>query len=540
MRRPPPILLLAVVVALLTALVTSLPTSATTAVDEAAQVPVADAPVAGQWTCVAGGGDGASDLRVVAAVPERSDQPSRVTTRVHADGGVRTRGVDLVQPGAAVELPLDVAEEGFSTHRWGGGPAAVSRVWRVVRPGRPVGVVEGPCVTETGDRWVVAGLSTDGGGTAEVVIANPFATDASVAVELLGPAGRERPVRLENLSVPRGGSLTVPLNEFAPQRGDLAAEVLVRSGRVVVEGVQSLNAAIGGIDGIALVPGVTRPSSTTMFPWFEDGPGVEAVLSLANPGDEPAIVGVSLQTPEGGQAAGIGLVDVPAGATRRVPLDDVLGGGSPPAQPTGLGDTRRAALTVDVEEGADVVAVVSLRYGEGAVPATGPGPTSEDGQPLAGPRTGLAVLSGTPQPDTGWVVVGGPSSGRTVVLQLSNPSGAPSVVDVTVWTPVGAQRPPELQGIEVPGGGVRELPLDAHLLGATSASFVRAREGTVVAGMRSHNLGGPLGVAGSVGVPVATWAATSFGRAVREDRSLLNGPPPLPGTADAEAQREDQ
>lgn len=530
------------------------------------RAPVPAVPDAGSWVCVAGATDGADDLRLVAAVPASATDTSRVDLRQYADGEVTSEVVDVVQPGTALEREGADGTSGLSVQRWSGAPLAAGRVWRSRSGERPPGVVAGPCVGTSSDRWVLPALSTAGGDVAELRLANPYRTDAAVGVRLLGPEGAEEPVRLANLAVPAGEVVTVVLNEVAPERGDLAAEVVVRSGRVAVEGLQATNRAIGGVDGLSLVAASAEPASTWSFPWFEDRPGVEASAVVANTSDEPSVVGVSLQTADGGRAAGIEPVEVPAGSVRRLPLAGVLGDAGP-----------LAGLTLDVEEGAPVTAAVVVRYAEGAVPAgeqlssDGPAPGSDDpgvddptvdepaddqtagddtagdvtagqdtagedaalGDAVAGPRTGLAVLDGATGPADEWVLFGAASGERDVGLVLSNPTGAPAEVDAVLVTPVGVQEPEGLRELRLEPGTTRVVALDGSQLGATVAVLVRASEGAFVAALRGAQLDGPLQVTGPLGVPSTRWAPTGGDRPLLAEPGLLRPGGPLSGDGSA-------
>lgn len=496
------------------------------------QAAVAAAPAAGSWTCVTGAADGTDDLRVLSAVPSTADQPSTVRLREYGGGEVVVDEMVEVDPATTVVRQVDAGSSGLSTQRWSGAPAVAGRVWWSRSDRRPTGVADGPCSSASSDRWVLPALSTGGGDVAELRLANPHATDAAVAVRLLGTDGTSEPVGLANVAVPAGEVVTLELNEVAPERAELAAEVVVRSGRVVVEGLQAANAAIGGVDGLSAVTAAPRAASTWSFPWFEDREGAAAAVSIVNTGDATSVVSLSLQTDDGGRAAATEPVEVLPGTVRRVPLDGLTEGSGP-----------LAGLTLDVQDGPPVTAAVVMRFGPTAVPAgerlgAETDPVAEDGEEgaapddaAAGPRSGLAVLDGATAPADEWVLFGATSPGRDVVAVLANPTGAPATVtvDLAATEPdaeAGTQRLLDL----APGSHV-VVPLDGGD-GETVTVLVRASLGSVVAALRGVQLEGPLYVSGPLGVP-ATAAPTVVGELrVLRDPTLLQPALDDRGTAD--------
>jgi hypothetical protein len=451
----------------------------------------------GAAICAAAGAAGEDRTTIVTTalpVAEVTDTlPSAdVTVDVAAEGLVVGAEARAVSPGSAatVTVPAGIANPVVAS-RWFDVATAVHRSWAVGEDSGVTGRVEGPCPAEVSDAWVVPGLATAGGATAAVVLANPFTTDASVSIAFTTPDGPVRPRLLENIVVQKGSVRTVSVNEHAPEQPDLGAMVTTRSGRVVVEATQQFDAAIGGVEGIALAPAVASPAETWTIPWFTDGPEQASWLWLTNPDDRPAAVAVTLHTADGGLVPeGIEELTLAPGSTRRVDLRGLLGEGG------GSG-----GVTVRTDNGVGIaVSVATQLLDEGDVA-----------------RTGIGIGAGAQAPSTTWVAAGGPTAGRTMSLTLVNPSAEPAVVDVAVWTPGGVTRPLGLQGIEVPAGAYRAVSLGDTVPEAEAhALVVTTSEGQVVVGTVGFASEGPLAFAVAIGSSVR---ALDGGEAVAPVRS---------------------
>lgn len=441
----------------------------------------AGAAVSGAWYCAAGDTADGAVMRVVAAAVARDDASSAEVIIDSFRGGVMARGLDVtVYPGSSArrELPPDLDDLGVAA-RWWGAPVAVSRSVLRRPTGGPEGYVEGPCQPEPSPRWVIPGLATAGGAQATLTLANPYDTDASVTVTFTTPDGPVEPTLLENVVVPKRSTRSVLLNEHAPERADLGVVVRTRSGRVVAEAVQTLSAAIGGVDAVSLVSAAATTSETWTVPWFElDDERVQSWLWVSNLEDRPAALVVSFHTEDGGVVPDtFDELTVAPGHTERIDLRSLL-----------PDDVEHAGVTVRSENSVPVAAATATQY-------LGDDP----------PRTGMAIQLGAPAPDADWVLSGGPTAGRDLLLHLANPAAEPAVVDVSLWSAGGELRPEELQGLTVPAGALRRYDL-TELLPEDSEDhtiFVAARQGSVVAGRRAHDRGGTLRLVATVGVPGA-------------------------------------
>jgi hypothetical protein len=337
--------------------------------------------------------------------------------------------------------------------------------------------VAGPCTGEVSDRWLIPGMATAGGHEARLRLANPFETDATVAIRLVTPEGPVEPTVLQNLTVQGHATTEIEINEHLPERDDVAVDLQVLGGRVAVEGYQLVRQAIGDVDGASLLAAGTTPSTQWTVPWVVDGDDRQSWLWLLNPGDRPAPVELTLHGGDGGIVPeGLAEVTVEPGQLRRIDLRGTF--------PDNL---STAAITAR-SEGAPVVASGAVRL------------ESDEAD-----DTGLAVQLGA-LPDEQWVVAGGATTERAEQLRLVNPGHEPATVDVSLWNGADLLRSENLSDVTVPPGGLVRLDLSAELGEVDSwAAFVEATEGQVVAGHVGQ--GGPdaLEVVAGPAVPGAAW-----------------------------------
>lgn len=470
----------------------------------------AGAAVSGAWYCAAGDTAESAEMRVIAAAPPNdAGTPAEVTIDSFS-AGVTARSLDThVNPGSSArrDLPSGLGEVGIAA-RWWEAPAAVTRSAFVRPAGGPEGYLEGPCVPEPSPTWIVPGVATAGGAQAVLVLANPFDTDASVAVTFTTPEGPIEPKLLENVVVPKRSTRSVLLNEHAPERPDLGVVVTTRAGRVVAEGVQTLSAAIGGVDGVSLVPAAARPAENWTVPWLEvGGEDTQSWLWVSNVADRPAALALTLHTPTGGVVPDtLDELTVAPGETRRVDLRGLL--------PEG---TTRSGVTVRSENSVPITVSAATRF-------AGPDPA----------RTGFAVRLGATDPDRLWVLTGGPTRGRDTRLSLVNPGSERAVIDVLVWSADGAVRPRELQGVTVAPGSLRIVDVTGFLPAEADdhTLFVTAREGSVVAGRQAEDRTGTRRLVATLGVPGALWAGgeivppVEFAPALTQRLGTVLGPRP--------------
>jgi hypothetical protein len=542
---PSLLLLVAVVVGGIIAVDLMEPSAATSRPD-----PVEAGPaVAGAWYCAAGAVGENDDLVVVTAASTAATDPA--DAEISALHGDRTLVASHpVFPGSARRTVVsgDLADGPVGVAaRWWERPVVASRVWRSSPPDGVAGTVSGPCATAPSPTWYVAGVSTADGGTARLYLANPFATDASVAVSFTTPTGLQEPIRLQNVSVGARSVIELELNEFIPREPDLGIVVQARSGRVVAEAVQQLDAAIGGVNGRALVRAAPQLAETWTIPWSlmdpvtftddeiadpepddpapapdepdpeapgqgTDGPepdadssiiataspgnGTTSWLWVSNPSSDAAAVTLTLHTEVGPVVPDIGdEILIEPGRITRIDLRGLL--------PSGV---SAAGATLRSENGVPIVASISTLLRPDVTDPSVTGYTSQ---------------LGWPEPDTSWVIPGEAPGTRRQVIHVVNPGADTAVVNVALWNGAVLSRPAALQGVEVSPGRLIEFLVSDVVSGATHmVAYVDSSGAPVVAGR--HSVGGsPVEWIAHTGVPSALWSGGAIVPAVNHDPYLL-------------------
>lgn len=435
--------------------------------------------VSGAWYCVAGRADAENQLEGVATTMPDQATSSALRLDVVADGGITRGGEIEVLPGALQVQPIASTDSDLAiAARWWRTPATVGRLWHRNVTGEPGGRLEGTCEPEAGTRWYLPGVSTAGGAQARIAVANPFDTDAAISIDLYTEAGIETPELLKNLSVPARSVRVVELNDHAPERQDLGALVTARAGRVVAEGWQTVDPAVGGVDGVTLSKLARRPGTSWTVPWLAGG-DADTWAWVLNPSDRPAQLEITVHTPEGGSPlSDMADASVPPGTLQRVDLRGVL--------PEGI---VHGAVTIASANDVPIVVSTAAVY------------RSQD---VA--RTGFATQLGVTEADPGWTIITGGNAGRAEALHLVNPTSSPAIVDVSVSGQVSVHGPEWLQGLTVPAGTGLDLDLRSSLpdLGVHTI-HVTAEEGLVVAGVRAFGPQGELDLVAHAGVPTGAW-----------------------------------
>jgi hypothetical protein len=374
-------------------------------------------------------------------------------------------------------------------------PVLLSRRWAIDSTDRVPGAIEGPCPQAAAERWVVPGVGTAGGAAAQLHLANPTGEPAALAVSFTTPDGPVSPTRLANLVVPAHGRTTVDLNEFAPEEPDLGVVVQTRAGQVVAEVVQTLEAAVGGVDGRSLIVAHSESSELWTVPWVAARDGESAWVWVTNAGEQPTDVRLVLHTAEGPVVPPASGVTLAPGTTERIDLRGALA-------EVGIG-----AVTVRSDAGVPIVA-------SGAVLRV-----AED-DPIRG---GIAVVEGltaTSGPHAALSSIGATDRGR--VLALVNPAEEPAVASIRVVGRNAGAPVVVAEALTLPAGASLTLDIDEFLpLEGGFAVLVDVTEGVAAATLISTNDGGPLDLTAA--------AARSFPASievgpldVERDRSILH------------------
>ncbi len=419
--------------------------------DELVAAPLAVASPVGAlsstWYCAAGTASlgGAADMMVAVANPGPRALTTDVTV-VPESGRSRTRRV-VAPPHGRVRVPLRsvvTARYAAALVEVRGGSVSVDR--EVV--GR-AGYEAGPCAASSSDRWYFAAGSTLRGAQEYLALFNPYPDDTSVDMTFMTEQGSRAPRRLQAFPVPGRSLRVIHLNSERVNRHSLlAAEVVARSGRLVVDRLQvfdgtgdPVGSGEGGVEktaapqGLTVSGGVTRPVRIWAFPAAGKVLGEREQIVVSNPTDRDAQVDVAitLDDPRRNGRLDPFPLSIPAHGVKSLDVTD---------QAT-VPDKVGHSLTVRSTNGVPVVAERVL---------TG-------GKPWR--RIGATTGPGSPLEATTWLLAaGGVTSDTTEQLVVQNLSGRSARADVIV---LGGTKPladPKLRDVEVPGNGRTTILLD--------------------------------------------------------------------------------
>ncbi len=466
-------------------------------------LPVTAAPgaLSSAWYCTgtARGEGGAAELAVVIAnlsergtsaelvVTGSNGERRRTTVLVPANGRTLVPGTDLLSS-AWVGVTVEVL----------GGRATVAR--QVVGP---QGIDVSPCSSAASSRWYVPSGSTVQGATEHLVLYNPFPDASSVDISFATDAGRRAPVALQGFSVPARSVRVVPPDLLPDARPELATRVIARTGRLVVDRVQTFDGTgdpLGGGEGggpatdpaigLAATAAIPATSPRWLFLAGVEQAGTRTQVGIYNPGSEDAEIDVVLTYERPGLFPELEPIQLTIRAGDEAVVDLTAQGGLELDTP----------YTIDVRS-LDDVPVVAEQLVHGAVPLAGPppapaeesegtGPDEEEGEAEEAPPeeeaeeapeavTGFAAVPGSPVAAREWVLAskGDPGS-RTAAVVVANP-GARSVTVLVSEVASGSRTAIEGATVEIPAGDRRVLELADATANATLV--VRASGPVVVA-----------------------------------------------------------
>jgi hypothetical protein len=344
------------------------------------------------WYCAAGTAieGGAANLIVVVANPLRQARRGTVTWYPGADEPV----VEEIQVGPQDTLSLTASASLTAP--------VVSAVVEV--EGGGVGVEHGvsgprgadasPCASAPSDRWHFANGSTTRDARQALFLFNPFPDDVIVDISFATEQLREEPVGLQGLPLAPGTSTVVDVGAFVRRREVTATTVTARSGRLVVDRVQTFDGTEGR-SGLSLALGAPTVAEVWHFP---DGLHDEALAQrwhVYNPGEDEAVVLLEIVPDEG---------DAPEPVERTIPPRSqvIIDAATNTAVPAGVAH----ASTVRSINGVGVVAEREVDARPGAARR---GWTSSLGSPREADRWLLAVGQTSSTIDQ-YVVVSNPSA----------------------------------------------------------------------------------------------------------------------------------
>ncbi|NNC79122.1 MAG: hypothetical protein HKN94_03120 [Acidimicrobiales bacterium] len=381
------------------------------------------------WFCAAGtsGDGGLADALVTLANSSSNDKVAVVSVfrggeEASVDNVVDELVVDL--PGlTTVSLhPADFAEGSpvvsLAVEVDGGGVV----VDKVVSGA--TGVDRASCSTNGSNVWVVSSGQTTPGARLQMVVFNPFPDDAVVDVEFVTRNGVRTPEDLAALHIPSRSSRLIEIGDVVAAADSISGFVRARSGRVVVEAIQSFDGS-GAPLGLSVIAGAPASAESWFFPGVTPGLGPARIV-VVNTSD--ALVRADVEY-------------YPAGAERFIePFGLTLQPGQ--NEVVTLNDDRLAgidsfSLIVRSLDGPRIVAGLEQQPASDEPDAVEQLTETE----VAAPTTGFAASPGHPQLTRRSLMVAEVVEGDMgSILQVFNPaSDSFAVIDATVFAE-GASR----------------------------------------------------------------------------------------------------
>jgi hypothetical protein len=247
-----------------------------------------------------------------------------------------------------------------------------------------------PCASAPSDTWYLPSGTTTRDARELLAVFNPFPVDAVVDVTFQTSDGFRNPGELQSLPVPGGQLRMLDISALVPRIEQLAATVFSRSGRVIVDRLQSFDGSDPNHPGgLAAMLGAPGPAKVWTFAEGQVGESLNEVFTLMNPsgGTATAQLEVTLDDPATNGAVDPIPVSIPARGFAQVAMRDQT------RVPKNVGHSVTVRSTNDV-------GVVAERNIRAAAPA---------------PRRGYAPSLGAPLVATRWVF----ADGRAVAGQMA-------------------------------------------------------------------------------------------------------------------------
>lgn len=318
-----------------------------------------------------------------------------------------------------------------------------------------------PCASGTSGSWYFPDGYTLRNAWEFLSLVNPYPVDAIADLSFTTNLGSESPGDFQGVVVPARGMAIIGLADHLRRRAHIAANVHVRSGRIVAFETELVTkppkgaplVGSGGVNpvapqaGVTLMLGAPALQHSMWWPSGGEGPGLTESYDIYNPEGRPLAVALRLFTSRpggGGQAVGgPQQLQVPSYGWAEVTTD---------GQPWAIAGTPYAAEVVSTN-GEPLVA-------ERSVVATKPSDETGLGAELG--LDGAARLWALPPPPVR--PEGSPVPSLSV--QFYDPGRTAASVSIEMRTPKGGLAPvPGLQGVTVNAGQRAAVALPASSTG---------------------------------------------------------------------------
>lgn len=287
-----------------------------------------------------------------------------------------------------------------------------------------------PCSSAASGEWFVPTGSTTRDARELLAVFNPFPVDAVVDITFQTNDGFRNPQELQGLPVPGGQLRVIDISAAVPRLEQLAGTIRARSGRVVVDRLQSFDGSEPTHPaGLAVIAGAPATSQVWTFGDGQVSEGLSETYTLQNPSDTTISAQVEIINDDPGTNGVVDPlpVDVPARGYVQVVMRD---------QTRVLPNVAHSVVVRTQDPRGLVVERVLM----GAAPSS---------------RRGYAPSLGATLVATDWVLADGSAvTGQNdEVVVVVNPSAEHTVrVDVTALAKGQALAVDGLQGIEVAPG----------------------------------------------------------------------------------------
>jgi hypothetical protein len=309
------------------------------------------------------------------------------------------------------------------------GYGASVRAGAIVRSQAPViGEAAARCSDRASSHWFFAAGASTLGVDERILLYNPFPDEAVVRISFLTESGVQTKGNLADVPVPSKSATEIRVNEFIRLERTLGVRIDSKRGRVAAWRML-YDSPEGGPAGVQMSLGATAPSDTWFFPDGGVGDGIDERISLMNPGDDEALVTISLHAAGGEivQPEDLVQIEVLPGTTRTVVLNDAL-----------TQSERKVggvSAVVQSTNGVGIVAERSIRYNTDAI-------------------HGSAAEVGAPRPSEGWFLPAATLNPSTDTVVVMNPGSEPATIDLELLFDHGsALQPGPIQGRQLEPGG---------------------------------------------------------------------------------------
>jgi hypothetical protein len=357
-----------------------------------------------------------------------------------------------------------------------------------------------PCASSASNAWYLPTGTTTRDARELLAVFNPFPAAAVIDVSFQTSDGFRNPPELQGFPIPGGQLRMLDISQAAPRIEQLAGTVSVRTGRVIVDRLQSFDGSDPNHPpGLAATLGAPAPAPVWTFGTGEVADGLNETITVTNPSSTDAQAQLEV------------VFDDPAtnGAVDPIPLSIPARGY---AQVTMRDQTR---VPPNVEHS---VTVRSLGGG---------GLVAERVMTAAAPDShrGYAPSIGAPLVATRWVL----ADGRAIPGQIGeyvmivNPNQE-AIARVRITALLGNATPIDgLQDVEVAPGGRITVQLAQHISADNLPVIVEADRNVVVE--RGLYAAKDKGISLAAGIPIPAAAALP---PTQSSSTTTTGVPPPP------------